>query len=365
MWFDTVSCQLFLWYNDGNSSQWVPAVAIPASVGEAPYDSNIYGRINGVWTNLLAAQQLNGDVGRNIIHNAMFNIGQRGIGPFNGAGNYTVDRWLVTFTLDTINIYQVALPDVARSQIGDEYATNALQAIFTGNAGATSFSLVQQNIEYVRRLAGKTVTVSFWANASATLNLGIGMVQNFGTGGSPSAAVPQNGQRVTVLSNWARYSVTFNLPSIAGLTIGTNNNDFTNVRFWFSAGANNTAQSGNPGVQSGTINLWGVQLEIGNKATPLEKIEAQDDLKHCQRFYQVGRNDWAGYGGASGAIGNTILFPVPMRIAPSIVLSNQAYAGSSGAATDTTTATSMRMVATCTATGACAFGANWAGSADL
>jgi hypothetical protein len=33
-----------------------------------------------------------GNVGRNLLHNAMFNVWQRGTGPFNTAG-YTADRW--------------------------------------------------------------------------------------------------------------------------------------------------------------------------------------------------------------------------------------------------------------------------------
>ena len=43
----------------------------------------------------------------------------------------------------------------------------------------------------------------------------------------------------------------------------------------------------NVGVQSGSIAIWGVQLEIGSVATPLEKPDPQQDLAKCQRFYQT------------------------------------------------------------------------------
>ena len=92
---------------------------------------------------------------------------------------------------------------------------------FTGNAGAGAFNAVTQQIEDVRRLAGKTVTVSFWAVAGAgTPKLGVSLNQIFGTGGSPSAYVPTAGQAVTLTTSLARYALTFTLPSVAGKTLG-------------------------------------------------------------------------------------------------------------------------------------------------
>jgi hypothetical protein len=330
LWFDTVSCQMFLWYNDGNSSQWVPTVAIPASVGEAPVDSNIYGRINGGWTNLLAAQQIQANVGRNLIHNSMFNVAQRGAGPFTTAPANTVDRWLMTFSLDTLSISQSVISDAGRGIIGDEAVAFVLSSTFTGNAGAGAFSLLEQRIEGVRRLAGKTITISFWSNATATLNLGVSLYQMFGTGGSPSTTVTINGQRVTLTGGWTRYSVTFNIPSIIGMTLGTVG-DYTGLRFWYSAGSTNAAQSGNVGVQAGTINLWGVQLEIGTKATQLEKIEYADDLRHCQRFFQAGIISVVGSAAAGGSFNAQISFPVTMRAQPTVTLSGLSYSNASGA----------------------------------
>lgn len=47
------------------------------------------------------------------------------------------------------------------------------------------------------------------------------------------------------------------------------------------------ARAGLIGVQSYTLQLWGVQLEIGSVATALEMPDPQQDLAKCQRFYQV------------------------------------------------------------------------------
>jgi hypothetical protein len=364
LWFDTVSCQMFLWYNDGNSSQWVPTVAIPASVGEAPVDSNIYGRINGGWTNLLAAQQIQANVGRNLIHNSMFNVAQRGAGPFTTAPANTVDRWLMTFSLDTLSISQSVISDAGRGIIGDEAVAFVLSSTFTGNAGAGAFSLLEQRIEGVRRLAGKTITISFWSNATATLNLGVSLYQMFGTGGSPSTTVTLNGQRVTLTGGWTRYSVTFNIPSIIGMTLGTVG-DYTGLRFWYSAGSTNAAQSGNVGVQAGTINLWGVQLEIGSKATQLEKIESQDDFRRCQRFFQTGFVGWQGYSGASNGIGSVTSFATVMRAAPTITFTSPSYINASGIASQVSDPRIVYASALATAQGGAAFSSNFQATADL
>jgi hypothetical protein len=58
---------------------------------------------------------------------------------------------------------------------------------------------------------------------------------------------------------------------MSGKTLGSNNDSFTGLEFFYSSGATNNAIAGNIGVQSGTINIWGVQLEIGSIATQLEK----------------------------------------------------------------------------------------------
>ena len=263
------------------------------------------------------------DAGRSYINNGLFNIAQRGSGAFTANG-YTLDRWLLAVSLDTASVASGAVSDTNRAQIGDEAATFYLGNTFTGNAGATAYTLLIQPIESVRRLANKTVTVSFYANASAALRLGVSLNQFFGSGGSPSASVSGTGQSVTLTTSFARYSLSFTLPSVAGKTLGTNGNDNTGLNFWYSAGANNATTSGSVGVQSGTINLWGVQLEVGSVMTALDYGGTpQQQLAQCQRFYvsntsqlAVGFNSWA----AGGFYYHPIFFPVQMRAAPTVTI---------------------------------------------
>src|SRR5208282_354029 len=43
------------------------------------------------------------DTGRNKLHNPLFRVQQRGLGPWTGAGNYTADRWLLGLVNDTVS----------------------------------------------------------------------------------------------------------------------------------------------------------------------------------------------------------------------------------------------------------------------
>lgn len=259
------------------------------------------------------------DTGRNKLHNPLFNIKQRGAGPFATLGAYTVDRWQIGGLTDTVSFTQAALADADRAAIGDEEAQNALQNVFTGNAAVGAWHYICQPIEDVRRLGNDTVTVSFWAKAAAgTPKLGINILQNFGTGGSTQVYAQTTGNAVTLSTTWTRYTSTIAIPSVSGKTITADSKTY--LLFFYSSGATNNATAGNIGVQSGTISLWGVQLEGGSIATPLEKPDPPQDIANCQRFYTQLSLIGVGYqaAGQNFQVGATL--PVTMRAVPTIAI---------------------------------------------
>jgi hypothetical protein len=260
------------------------------------------------------------DVGRNYIHNSMFNIAQRGNAGFTATA-YTLDRWLLVTVGDAVNFGRVANPSVMG---GDDSATWVAAMAITGSGAAGSYTRVAQPIEDVRRLSNKTVTVSFYAIANAAQKLGVSFDQYFGTGGSPSATVNGTGQSVMLTGSWARYSMTFAIPSMLAKTVGTNGDHSTYMNIWYSSGSTNNTFAGGVGVapSSSNINLWGVQLELGTVATPLEKRDPVYELQQCQRFYFNGQITTGLYQVAGQAANTTVMFPVTMRANPVMVLSN-------------------------------------------
>ena len=312
------------------------------------------------------------NIGRNYLHNPLFRVQQRGVGAFTANGAYTADRWQIIATTDTVSYSIGTYSDSNRTQIGGEEAVSYLVNTFTGSSSAGAFNYIKQSIEGVRRLSGKTVTVSFWANAtSGTPKIGVNMVQVFGTGGSPSASVwaLTTGQSVTISSTITRYSVQITLPSASGKTFGTTaNTDYTGLALAFSSGATNTALFGNIGVQSSVIVIWGVQVENGSNMTALEKPDIRFDTANCQRFYNAGAILGASTGTTSATIYVPMAYPVTMRTTPTV-------AGANNSSTNITTPTAVvssgaptQMVigtGTCTASGAYIVNVTYTSTADF
>jgi hypothetical protein len=297
-----------------------------------------------------SAAQQGQNVGRNLIHNGLFRVQQRGTGPWTTTSTFTADRWMMFIGTGggSRSVSAIALGDASRSAIGDEDANFCLDYGFTGGAAAGDIDMLIQRIENVRRLGNKTVTISFWANASGgTPKIGINALQAFGSGGSPSTAVAAlaTGIATPALSaTWRKYTATINMPSTAGKTLGTTpNTDYTAINLYLSSGSGSNALAGNIGVQSGTVNIWGVQVEVGSVATPLEKLDPRIEIANCQRFYcssfnagvaptqNAGLNTGevtfpAAVAGVSQQRSPTYSFPVTMRAVPAMTTFNPSAA---------------------------------------
>jgi hypothetical protein len=304
--------------------------------------------------------------GHNYIHNPLFNLSQR-TGPFTTNNTITIDRWRMLFAGGgSLQVSQQPHDDTSRGQIGDETAEYFLYAEAVAGSNPTDNKIVEQKIENVRRLAGKTVTVSFWAKSTGTA-IGVSLAQNFGTGGSPSADVFTSGVNVPVSTTWARHTATIALPSIAGKTLGSNGDSGTRVLFWLSGGTDSGSASGGIGLKTQNVSLWGVQLEVGSVATQLERIESQTNVANCQRFYQAGSVLAASYGTIGTQIYAQVGLPTTMRAVPNVVSANN---GSSNITTPVVTASGSALSAvfgggTVTATGAYLLNCTYTASAEL
>lgn len=369
MWFDDVGGQLYIYYVDSDSSQWVIAMSpvigppgpqgvqgFPGPVGPTGPVSTTPGPTGPAGpTGSQGPQGVPGAPGgfRNLFHNPLFNILQRGTGAWTASNSYTADRW--TFQLsgsDTESVSIVSLTDADRSAIGDEAAIYALQSIFVGSSAAGSFCNILQKVESVRRLSGKVITFSFWARAtSGTPRLGIVSQQQFGSGGSPSnQVITPLGTTPALSSTWQRYSYSGIIPSAAGKTFGTTTNtDFTQMGFWLSDQSNVVGTG--IGVQSGTVQLWGIQLEFGNTVTTLEKPDYAFDLENCQRFYQTYPYVIVnGYNAAASLIYETIAYPVTMRATPTSTYTPN-YSNTSGIANNSINNTTLTYQVSITSAG--------------
>jgi hypothetical protein len=312
---------------------------------------------------------LGSNVGRNLFHNPLFRVQQRGTGTWTATG-YGPDRWQINAPAGgTRNVTIAALTDAARVALGDEDAQYYLNYNVTGGAAAADCDYLRQPIENVRRLAGKTVTVSFWAVATAgTPKIGISASQIFGTGGSPSTTVQALSTQgsVTISTTWTRYAVQIPIPSVSGKTLGTTaGTDYTQILLWFSSGATNNAIAGSIGVQTANISLYGMQCEVAPAPSPLEKLDPQQDLAKCQRFYAVGNTVLTAYQTAGSGFAQTIALPVPMRAVPTATPNFTTLTNCGTASLTMLDQTSIRFQAVATATNPVVLIGSYTATADL
>ena len=168
-----------------------------------------------------------------------------------------------------------------------------------------------------------------------------------------------------LLATWARYSLTFTVPSLSGKTLGTNGDSNTTLSLWFSSGANQSVRAGNIGVQSGSVSLWGVQLEIGSAATPLEKPDPRYDLANCQRFYRPGSIGVRGYNTTGTTLVMTYSFGNFMRAPPTVLFNTLGSANVGAPSASLLTQDMFSLQAIITTTGDAWLNASFTLDADL
>jgi hypothetical protein len=229
-------------------------------------------------------------------------------------GGYgSANRWLALVNGSTIIAGQAALAPGQTEVPGEPRYCYAM--VVTSSAGAANYVNLRQRIEGVRSLAGQTATLSFYAKTNSAKNLAVEFTQNFGTGGSPSAAVTAIGVTTCAIpdAGFQRFTVTVDIPSISGKTIGTNNDDYLEVVFWFDAGSDYNSRTNSLPQQSGTFYIANVQLEAGPAATEFEQRSIALEELLCARYLPsvIGGADTAtiGAGGAYSATQSLVHVP--------------------------------------------------------
>jgi len=197
-----------------------------------------------------------------------------------------------------------------------------LRLVNTTNSSAGDFIYFEQRIEDVRTFQGETVTVSFWAKADAAKDFALEPYQFFGTGGSPSAAVPITPQTITLSTTWTKYTKTFSIPSITGKTLGTDSNSsWIGFFFWLDAGSDWTSRSGSLGNQSGTFDFAQIQVETGATATDFETEALAITVEKCQRYFVKLGVAGSGYPDGTNQSARavaTVTLPTRMRAVPTV-----------------------------------------------
>ena len=146
-------------------------------------------------------------------------------------------------------------------------------------------------IKGVEKRSNGDVTISFYADSdSGTLVVTPSIVQNFGTGGSPSTSVETTGLALNVVdTGMALYTATITLPSVSGKTLGSNNNDYIEVRL-------NHADS-----TTFTFDYANIALVEGSEAYNQSFPTAGEERHGVDEYYQIIGDYVEGVEGSTGS----------------------------------------------------------------
>jgi hypothetical protein len=252
--------------------------------------------------------------GKNKIINGDFGIWQRGT-SFTANQAYNADRWNSGWdSSPTVTISRQAFTAGTAPVTG--YEGTFFHRTAVSSLSSMTLLDTKQYIEDVRTFANQTVTVSFWAKADTTRNITVFLLQNFGTSGSSD--VTTSTVSISATTSWTRFSATFSVPSVTGKTINANNYLSLFLRY---------------PAATFTIDIWGVQVEAGDTATPFVPAGGGSvgaELALCQRYYYLLANGATHDFIAMGTyLTNTdvfafVNFPVTMRGTPTMVSSSGA-----------------------------------------
>lgn len=281
---------------------------------------------------------------RNLVKNGAMAVSQRatsstGLGAANGY--FTVDRMRMAIgdaSAGRFTMAQTAVTDLSGfSKSVKISCTTADTSIAAGERLVLNYRFEGQDLQSLKSSSSslKAFTVSFYARANAAFNLVSEII--FGADTSKNSEANQVNALTT---SWQRF--TMSIPAATNTQIDDVTTHDTDLMFWIHAGSTYTSGSNSttlrPNVNanraagvssifastSNFVEITGIQLEIGDTATPFEVEDFGTTLRKCQRYYVRMNADaaysmWgAGFAYTSTATKINIPFPVEMRTAPSL-----------------------------------------------
>jgi len=271
---------------------------------------------------------------RNLIINGAMQVAQRGTSSSTFDGYASVDRFrLKKVLMDNLAGTQEQ-STTAPTGFSNSYKidiTTAESAIAADEFFSVRQSIEAQNLQHLEynTSGAKAVTMSFWVRSHVTGTYAVG-IEN--PDGSRNIAKTYS---VSSADTWEHKTITF-----PGDTGGANPNNDNGIGFlidWYlAAGSNFTSsdgttwaaknnnrraygQSANAIGTTGGFYITGVQLEVGEKATPFEHRSYGDELARCQRYFQLGDHA-VGRTTSSSNVELLYAFPVDMRTGPTAAL---------------------------------------------
>lgn len=251
---------------------------------------------------------------RNVITNGDFIINQRGGATTNltGGGVWFADRFFAQTSGTSIVVSGSRSTDVPS---GTTFSTSIKFDTTTAATSTDHFTRLTTRIEGydAKRIgvstSGNKITLSFWVKSTRTGTHTVGLSTGYRAGTNYAQAGITLSYTINSASTWEYKSIAFDsydtggsaawnsdnnvgleIAFVAGQGSGVGNNtaldtwqDFASINY-----VNPKSTSDNNNWGTSTSDEWficGIQLEIGDTATPFEHRSYADQLQACQRYY--------------------------------------------------------------------------------
>jgi hypothetical protein len=239
---------------------------------------------------------------RNLIVNSAMQVAQRGTGPFtNASGGYqTVDRFQLSGTMGGSFTLEQATDAPSGSGFQKSFKALAPTGFSSPTASASSkiiTSLEGQNLQQLLKGTADavSVTASFWVKAVVT---GTYIFEVYDDDNNRTISTAYS---ISASNTWEKKTITIS-GDTSGALDNTNGSSLT-LAWWIGAGSNFTSGTLNTAWNAtvtanraaGQVNgvasnndafyITGVQLELGDTATPFEHRSYSDELARCKRYF--------------------------------------------------------------------------------
>ena len=285
---------------------------------------------------------------RNLITNGAMELSQRGSASVTATGQYPVDRFVTSFSVSSAAISS----EVQEEAPAGFFRSLRYRMTTAATAGAAEVNNIQHRIEGVniRHLNwgsanAQNVTLSFWVRSSNAGTYCVSLRNDVSQTRRSYVAE----YTIQAADTWER--ITIPIDGDTGGTWLTNSEIGVNITWDLGSGSNfngtadswlnnqNRINTSNQFNFAGTTNaqfyLTGVQLEVGDVATPFEHRPRNVEIGMCQRYYCQSYNFGTATGSSTyvGAIHcrndqnitmtnhfTNTRFPVVMRTVPTVTL---------------------------------------------
>ena len=282
---------------------------------------------------------------RNMIINGDMNIAQRGTptsaASYTSGGYAACDRWrlraISTDEADFVVSQESDAPTASGFTKSLKIKTNTVEsALASDEIFHVSQRIEAQDLQHLKYGTSSALptTLSFWVKAYQTGTYAINVYKP----DSPNRQITAT-YTISASNTWEFKTMTFPGDTAGGgitddtgtglqiywlLATGTDYTGTTSTS-WDNYANGGFANGQAVNIMSSTDNyfyLTGVQFEVGSQATAFEHRSFGEELRLCQRYYQVGSSIGAGYGSANGYARAGSVYATQMRATPTLSTTN-------------------------------------------